>query len=109
MEEEHTVTQILHGGMQLDGFCMKIRGKDFGDISCDYVGRKHYSQKMLVQIQGKLQFFFHHDHPFDLGHTACSSSIFHCIHSLSLLVGSYFHAILGKQCFSILWSNFSFN
>lgn len=85
--KEHIVTQILHAGIYLDGFCMKIKAKDLGEISYDYVGRRHYSQKMLFQIQRRLQFFFHHDHPYGLGPTAHSSSIFHCILGISLLVG----------------------
>jgi hypothetical protein len=40
MVEEHTVTRILHAGIHLDGFSMKIRDKDLGEIFCDYVGRR---------------------------------------------------------------------
>jgi hypothetical protein len=76
MEEEHIVTPILHGAIHLDGFCMKIRAEDLGEISCGYVGRRHYSQDMLVQIQCRLQFFFH-DHPYGLGPMVRSTSIFH--------------------------------
>jgi hypothetical protein len=35
MKEEHIVTQILHGGIHVDGFCIKIMAKDLGEISCD--------------------------------------------------------------------------